>query len=200
MIKKIVLNNLISLYGLCPYWGKKIIQIILTQIDGGEFWSLSLRQIYSKYHDITIGIGSYGCFDTKRIPKGTKIGNYCSFGSDTWIYNLLLGYVRKERISKQKLSIGHDVWIGHGALILLNVSRIATGSIVSAGSVVTKNVEPFQIVGGNPSKEIRKRFSADVCRQLLESEWFLKSPTELLTISDFADNPNVFFQHLREVK
>lgn len=215
-MEKIFLRGLISLYRLCPHWGKKLIYTILVRIDGGEFWSISLRQIYSRYYDIEIGLGSYGCFDIQRIPRGTKIGNYCSFSKEVWIfngnhpsnfisthpvfYNPNLGYVREERITRQKLSIGHDVWIGYGAIILPNVSSIATGAIIGAGSVVTKNVEPFQIVAGNPAKEIRKRFSPDRCKQILESDWFLKSPSELFTSIDFADKPESFLEHMMEVK
>jgi len=53
--------------------------------------------------------------------------------------------------------IGDDVWVGYGAIILSGV-EIGDGSIVAAGSVVTKNVEPYSIVGGNPAKKIADRF------------------------------------------
>lgn len=54
--------------------------------------------------------------------------------------------------------IGDDVWIGHGAIIMGGVN-ISQGSIIAAGSVVTKDVAPFTIVGGNPAKFIKNRFS-----------------------------------------
>lgn len=216
MIRKLILWGLFVLYGLSPHFGRRFIQIIVERIDGGEFWSISLRKIYIKYHAITVGIGSYGCFDPKRFPSGTEIGNYCSFASDIWIfnanhplrnitthprfYNPRLGYVREERITRQKLSIGHDVWIGHGTIILPNVTSIGTGAVIGAGSVITKNVEPFGIVVGNPAKEIQKRFSSDVCEQILESKWFLESPMKLSVLSDFVDNPDAFTRHMRKVE
>jgi acetyltransferase-like isoleucine patch superfamily enzyme len=55
--------------------------------------------------------------------------------------------------------IHDDVWIGHGAIILSGVS-IGTGSIIAAGSIVTKDVGSYGIVGGNPAKFIRARFSS----------------------------------------
>lgn len=56
--------------------------------------------------------------------------------------------------------IGNDVWIGHGAIIMGGV-KIGNGSIIAAGSVVTKNIPPMCIAGGNPAKIIKNRFSTE---------------------------------------
>lgn len=56
-----------------------------------------------------------------------------------------------------KVVLGDDTWIGYGAIILSGV-RIGRGAIVAAGAVVTKNVEPYAIVGGNPARLIGRRF------------------------------------------
>lgn len=59
-----------------------------------------------------------------------------------------------------KIVIGDDVWIGLGSIILSGV-KIGEGSIIAAGSVVTKDVEPYSIYGGNPAKKITTRFSTE---------------------------------------
>lgn len=59
-----------------------------------------------------------------------------------------------------KTFIGNDVWIGHGAIIMAGVI-VGDGAIVAAGSVVTKDVEPCTIVGGNPARFIKNRFSTE---------------------------------------
>ena len=56
-----------------------------------------------------------------------------------------------------KVTVGDDVWIGYGAIILSGVT-IGEGSVIAAGSVVTKNVEPYTVVGGNPAQKICDRF------------------------------------------
>ncbi len=67
--------------------------------------------------------------------------------------------------------IGHDVWIGHGAIILPGRS-IGTGAVVAGGTVVTKDVAPYTIVGGNPARPIRRRFSEDIAERLLALAWW----------------------------
>ncbi|RAI92103.1 CatB-related O-acetyltransferase [Algoriphagus yeomjeoni] len=67
--------------------------------------------------------------------------------------------------------IGNDVWIGYGATIMPGV-QIGDGAVIASKSVVTKNVEPYTIVGGNPAQEIRKRFSDEKIEQLLKLKWW----------------------------
>ncbi len=67
--------------------------------------------------------------------------------------------------------IGNDVWIGYGATIMPGI-QVGNGAIIATKSVVTKNVEPYSIVGGNPAKEIRKRFEEDIIKELLEIKWW----------------------------
>ena len=68
-------------------------------------------------------------------------------------------------------AIGHDCWIGHGALILPG-ARLGHGVIVGAGAVVSGVVPDFAIVAGNPAKVVRMRFAADVVRDLLDLAWW----------------------------
>ncbi len=66
-------------------------------------------------------------------------------------------YLSDERISTRDLSIDDEVWIGSSCIILSSVEKIGYGAIIGAGSVVTRNVEPFEIVAGNPASTMRKR-------------------------------------------
>lgn len=67
--------------------------------------------------------------------------------------------------------IGNDVWIGHQATIMPGV-RIGDGAIIAANATVTRDVEPYAIVGGNPATIIRKRFSDEDIEDLLELRWW----------------------------
>jgi virginiamycin A acetyltransferase len=74
-------------------------------------------------------------------------------------------------VSKGDTVIGNDVWIGNGATIMQGV-KIGDGSIIGTNSLVTKDVEPYTIVGGNPAKEIRKRFDDETIQMLLALKWW----------------------------
>ncbi len=70
-----------------------------------------------------------------------------------------------------RVVIGHDVWIGHGATILPGV-RVGNGAVIGAGAVVSKNVEPYTIVGGVPTKDIRRRFSTETANAMETIAWW----------------------------
>jgi virginiamycin A acetyltransferase len=73
--------------------------------------------------------------------------------------------------SKGDTVVGHDVWLGYRSTVLPGV-EIGHGAIVAAESVVTKDVEPFAIVAGNPARTIRFRFDEQACQELLEISWW----------------------------
>ena len=73
--------------------------------------------------------------------------------------------------NKGDIVIGNDVWIGYEAVILAGVT-IGDGAIIGARAVVTKDVEPYTIVGGVPAAPIRKRFSKDTISNLLKIKWW----------------------------
>ncbi len=72
---------------------------------------------------------------------------------------------------KGNITIGNDVWIGYNATIMAGVT-IGDGAIIATNATVVKDVEPYSIVGGNPAKEIRKRFSEETIAKLLELQWW----------------------------
>jgi len=73
--------------------------------------------------------------------------------------------------TKGNTTVGNDVWIGFGVTIMPGVT-IGDGAIIATKSVVTKDVEPYAIVGGNPAKEIRKRFLEEKIESLLKAKWW----------------------------
>ena len=90
--------------------------------------------------------------------------------------------------------IGNDVWIGYGVTIMPGI-RVGDGAIIATKSVVTKDVEPYSIVGGNPALTIRKRFSEEKINQLLEMSWWdwpIEKITEHLTFLTGNDIEKLF--------
>ncbi|MCA0402724.1 MAG: CatB-related O-acetyltransferase [Proteobacteria bacterium] len=72
---------------------------------------------------------------------------------------------------KKDTQIGNDVWIGYGATIMPGVN-IGDGAIIATGAVVSKDVAPYEIVGGNPASVIRKRFDEETIDFLLKLQWW----------------------------
>ncbi|MDX2163193.1 MAG: acetyltransferase [bacterium] len=68
-------------------------------------------------------------------------------------------------------TVGHDVWIGHAAILMPGVN-IGTGAVIGSGAVVTKDVPPYTIAVGVPAKPMRTRFSDDVIAALLRIAWW----------------------------
>ena len=75
-----------------------------------------------------------------------------------------------EALCKGSIIIGDDVWVGDNALIMSGV-HIGQGAVIAAGSVVTKDVPPYAIVGGIPAKLIKYRFEPDLIEELLKIDY-----------------------------
>ena len=70
-----------------------------------------------------------------------------------------------------RVHIGHDVWIGHGAIVLPG-RRVGTGAVIAGGAVVTKDVAPYTVVGGNPARPIKRRFTEKIEQRLVRLGWW----------------------------
>ncbi|OJV44757.1 MAG: hypothetical protein BGO29_09375 [Bacteroidales bacterium 36-12] len=145
-----------------------MIKIKYPWIKANGFLRIPLTtQIWSPHKDITFGNKvQFGdnCVIYCDISFGNNIlvaKNVSFIGKDDHNYNQIGKYIWDNTRGDQfKTKIDDDVWIGHGAIILSGVI-IGRGSIVAAGTVVTKNIPPYSIVGGNPSKIIKMRFTED---------------------------------------
>lgn len=123
----------------------------------------------------------YGHYHSRHIPEVINRSERSEFSRD-------LGNVE----------VGHDVWIG-GYCVLKGGIKIGHGSIIAAGSVVVKDVPPYTIVGGNPSRLIRPRFNEEIAHRLLKSKWWTVDPKCLRDLPMF-DIPRFCYllQNLRE--
>jgi phosphonate metabolism protein (transferase hexapeptide repeat family) len=77
----------------------------------------------------------------------------------------------RARRQNARVQIGHDIWIGHGAVIMPGLS-IGHGAVIGAGAVVTKNVAPYSIVAGVPAKHIKWRFPKSIRTRMIKRAWW----------------------------
>ena len=193
-----------------PYIGR-IIAKIISRYTGGEMESLFLREYTKKKYNVDVGLYSYGSCFRKTFNAGgkVKVGRYCSLANNvsyisfehpvnyistspyffenyyTEKYNVHINDMEKY----QSLLIGNDVWIGVNVTILSKCHNIGNGAIIGAGSVVTRDVPAYAIVAGNPAKVIRYRFDRDTIEKIEKSQWWEKTPKELMKYYRYVDKP-----------
>jgi acetyltransferase-like isoleucine patch superfamily enzyme len=133
-----------------------------------KFWSPHRHIVLGDW----VGIGP-GCLFLADTEIGNKVviaANVALLNSDDHRFDLVGKTMWDSgRGDKGKIVIEDDVWIGHGAIILTPAS-VGRGSIVAAGSVVTRDVPRYAVVGGVPAKVLRMRFSEE---QVVEHERLL---------------------------
>lgn len=127
-----------------------------------------------------LNVYSWGAENEKLL-----IGNYVSIASGVKFilggnhyYNTFSTYPFKVKVMDEKteaysngpIIIGDDVWIGTDAIIMSGI-EVGQGAVIASGSVVVKNVPPYSIVGGNPAKVIKYRFSEDIIQKLIKIDF-----------------------------
>jgi acetyltransferase-like isoleucine patch superfamily enzyme len=138
---------------------------------------------------------TYGTATTLKFGKKNgnfKIGNFCSIGNNVniylggnhrtdWITTYPFGHIYKNifnsfdgkghPITNGDVIIKNDVWIGDNVTIMSGIT-VEDGAVIANNSHVVKNVEPYSIVGGNPSKLIKYRFTEKQRKNLLKIKWW----------------------------
>ena len=132
-----------------------------------------------------------------------KIGAFCSvaenvkmfLGGDhqtswtsTFPFDVKLGVGGKSVKTNGDIIIGNDVWIGNGVTIMSGVT-IGDGSVIAANSHVVKNVRPYTLVGGNPARHIKSRFSSSVIEKLMILKWWEFDDTQIKEMVDTLCSP-----------
>lgn len=148
--------------------------------------------------DSNCKIGKYTYINTNSSLENCEIGNYCSISSGVNINPFEHNYKLKtthpfaytNKMKNKKVVIGHDVLISLNVTILQGVS-IGNGAVIGAGAVVTKDVLPYEIVGGVPAKHIGWRFDQDTIDEISGSNWWDKDMDESIKNIEWFQNPNI---------
>lgn len=123
------------------------------------------------------------------------IGKYCSIASNVLIIeyahnlnkvstyyfnnNIFGGSLFNDLVSKGKIEIGNDVWIGANSVILGGV-KVGNGAVIAAGSIVNSNIPAYAIAAGNPARIVKYRFSKDKILELENTQWWDWSSEKIL--------------------
>ncbi|MFA9372819.1 MAG: CatB-related O-acetyltransferase [Poseidonibacter sp.] len=148
---------------------------------------------------INVKIGSFS-----SIANGVIIGG--EMHPIDWVSTSPVFYEGKDSIhtkySEHKreksliTTVGHDVWIGQNCLIKQGV-KIGNGAVIGMGSVVTKDVLPYSVVAGNPSKLIKMRYNAEIITNLEKLEWWTFGDEELISYAKYVKEPTMFINEIK---
>lgn len=132
--------------------------------------------------DDDVVLGDYTYINRNSSLEHCEVGKFCSISEGVKInpveHNLelitthpVIGENGHYNLTRKAVKIGNDVLISMNAIILSGV-EIGDGAVIGAGAVVTKNVAPYEIVGGVPARHIRFRFGEEKRRELQELKWW----------------------------
>lgn len=159
---------------------------------------------------ISVGNATYGTLNVHITSDKAKlkIGSYCSIADEVMFLlssdhpldrlstypfeSMLLSKEYNEGQTKGDIVVGDDVWIGYRSTILSGVT-IGQGAVIAAGSVVTKDVPPYTIVGGNPAKIIKYRFDEKTIKNMMKIDF------SKLNKSDIEQNINILNGKLDDI-
>ena len=164
-------------------------------------------------------IGKCSSMGTLSAAYDTEIGKFCSIARECYIggathpldrvsssccFYLKENYTGKcyyenEYDWQTHTYIGNDVWIGSRAIVLGGV-HIADGAVIGGGSVVTKDVGPYEIWAGNPAKFIRKRFDDQTIEKLLKSKWWDWSDAKLFSFGPNFTDVEKFIENIDDLE
>jgi len=171
-------------------------RVILRNVSVGDF-SYFERNSEAIYSDIGrfCSIAAHVRINALEHPLERLSTHKFTYRPNEYFRFLPLDKAFRQRRMNKKVTIGHDVWIAHGAVILPDIT-IGHGAVIAANAVVSRNVEPYQIVAGVPAQPIKKRFKDDVVAALLELGWWdwpkeqiyeAVSDMQILTIEQFLE-------------
>jgi acetyltransferase-like isoleucine patch superfamily enzyme len=146
-----------------------------------------------------VGLGSFSFISDAVVGSYVSIASRVSIGAfnhpTSWLTVNEIAYrpenwgvharTRLQAPERMITMVGNDVWIGDNSFVKSGV-KVHDGTIIAAGSVLTKEFSPYSVIGGNPAKVIRYRFDAKKIESILASEWWLLEPEEIVTL-DFKD-------------
>ena len=158
-------------------------------IDGsvGRYCSIAdnVKTVIGK-HPTSQFVSTHPAFDSNRQQAGFTYSQQENFEEFSYADEF-----------KHHIVIGNDVWIGYGAVLLGGIT-IGDGAIIATGAVVTKDVEPYSIVGGVPAKEIKKRFAEKDIEKLLSIKWWGKDRKWIQNNVNQFKNIELFLKSIQE--
>lgn len=156
-------------------------------------------------------IGEYTSLSTVEVGSYTSISSGCTIGGGAhpidWVStspvftshrSILRANLAYHSFNPYKvIKIGNDVWIGSNCMIKSGVT-ISDGAIIGMGSVVTKDVGPYEIWAGNPAKLIRKRFDDETINKLLDIQWWNWNEDKISEKAEYMNNVELFLNEVNK--
>lgn len=194
-------------------WAKGLRRLRGTAIASSRVHSTSTVEPGSAFIGSSMGRHSFCGYDCEIVNTDigpfVSIANYVAIGGGRhpleWVGMSPVFYAGRDSVAKKlseferpeplRTNIGADVWVGYRAIIMQGV-QIGTGAVIGAGSVITRDVEPYSICAGSPARHIRYRFDEDLRQRLIRSAWWEKPDSVLERCAHAIRDPEAFLAEL----
>lgn len=163
-------------------------------------------------------IGKYSYVGRSTFMTNVTVGNFCSIAGNCniggtghplnwvstssvfhkWDNILRKNFSRHEYEIFQETTIGNDVWIATNAMLKAGIT-IGTGAVIGMGAVVTKDVGPYEVWGGNPARCLKKRFDEETIEALLASKWWELPDETIEKIAPYMTDVQEFLEKVKEL-
>ena len=181
------------------YISDSTVENFIAEFEGGNF-------VYSSHLSGAIRMGVHSYVNPGCRLRHVTIGRYCSIADRVVLspeqhsirmvsshpHMIVKSSAADASLKHAETKVGHDVWLGIGAVVMSGLT-IGHGAVIGAASIVTTSVPPYAVVVGSPARVIRLRFPEKIVEQLLSLEWWNYSmsnlkPMDLTDIEGFIEH------------
>jgi phosphonate metabolism protein (transferase hexapeptide repeat family) len=141
-----------------------------SELGDYSYLERNAQAIYARIGKFS-AIAANACINALTHPSERVSQHKITYRPNEYFVGKKIDSAFREKRMSDRVEIGHDVWIGHGAIVMPGVA-IGHGAIVGAGAVVTGDIEAYSVVAGAPARHLRWRFPQEISKRIIVLAWW----------------------------